>query len=375
MRRVTGITPKRGCPAPCGRRLSERKRMPAPANHSHHAFAEWRPPPLVTPSAKKCYYRQRIWNGAYRGKAMKKMKWSMEQQQMLQNKTMLGLLVKGATKFIRNLLRLVLHPINGARRITHKYLAEAIKENAKKYPKVACFSSDRSSAQLLMNGWYEIKELDFLALRVFPKLKSKAVCLDIGANIGTHALYFAQFFDKVIAIEPHPRTYQLLKINAKLASNVFPVNLGCSNVYQKVRAIEPITDASQAVIAKSPTISNDEFNSVEFDVDLLDNMEMVNTCEDIDFLKIDVENHELECLEGAVNLLNKHKPVVVCEILASNISNGANPAIEFLKKNHYEFIYELREIGFWKKDFKLALVDKIFHKNHSMVICSPYRLD
>ena len=299
----------------------------------------------------------------------------MEEQQTPQNKAMPGIILNGATKFVRNLLRLVLHPIRGTRRITHKYLAEAIKENVKKYPKVACFSSDHSSAQLLMNGWHEIKELDFLALRVFPKLKSKTVCLDIGANIGTHALYFAQFFDKVIAIEPHPRTYQLLKINAKLASNVFTVNLGCSNVNQKVRAIEPITDASEAVIAKSPTISNDEFNSVEFDVDLLDNMELVNSCEDIDFLKIDVENHELECLEGAVNLLSKDKPVIACEILASNISDGANPAIEFLKKINYEFIYELQEIGLWKKDFKLALVDKISHKNHSMVICSPYRLD
>lgn len=306
---------------------------------------------------------------------MRKMMRNLEHLQTMQNKTMFGVLLKSGTKFVRNLLRLVLHPIKGARRITHKYLAEAIKENAKKYPKVACFSSDHSSVMLLMNGWYEIKELDFLALRVFPKLKSKTVCLDIGAHIGTHALYFAQFFDKVIAIEPHPRTYQLLKINAKLAGNVFPVNLGCSNVYQKVRAIEPITNASEAVIAKSQTYSGGEFNSVEFDVDLLDNMEMVNRCAGIDFVKIDVEKHELECLEGAVNLLNKHKLVIACEILASNISDGANPAIEFLKKNNYEFIYELREIGFWKKDFKLALVDKISHKNHSMVICSPYRLD
>ena len=306
---------------------------------------------------------------------MKKMKWSTQEQQMLQDKAMPGIIVKGATKFVRNLLRLVFHPIKGARRITHKYLAEAIKENAKKYPKVACFSSDHSSAQLLMNGWHEMKELDFLALRVFPKLKSKTVCLDIGAHIGTHALFFAQYFEQVIAIEPHPRTYQLLKINADLADNVIPVNLGCSNVTQKVRAIEPATDASQVIIAKSPTSPYDEIHSVEFDVDLLDDMEMVNACEDIDFLKIDVENHELECLEGAVNLLNKHKPVIACEILASNISDGANPAIEFLKKNNYEFIYELREIGLWKKDFKLALVDKISHKNHSMVICSPYRLD
>ena len=92
-------------------------------------------------------------------------------------------------------------------------------------------------------------------------------------------------------------------------------------------------------------------------------------------MKIDVENHELECLEGAVDLLNKHKPVVACEILASNISNGANSAIEFLKKNDYRFIYELRKNGLYKKDFKLILTDKLSHKNHPMVICSPYSLD
>ena len=305
---------------------------------------------------------------------MRKMKWGLEQQQTILNESIFVILVKGATKFLRNLLRLVLHPIKGARRITDRYLNEAIAVNAIKYPKIVCYSSDYLSAKLLMDGWYEIEELDFLASKIFPRLKSKSVCLDIGANIGTHALFFAQYFAKVIAFEPHPQTYQLLKINANLTDNVIPVNLGCSNVSQKVYAVEPYSNVGGTIITKD-SAKNSEFNHVEFALELLDNMKMVNRCANVNFMKIDVENHELECLEGAVSLLNKHKPIIACEILSSNISNGSNPAIEFLKKNDYGFIYELRKIRFWKKGFKLTPKDKLSQKNHSMIICSPYRLD
>ena len=235
---------------------------------------------------------------------------------------------------------------------------------------------------ILLDGRHDIKRLDFLASKVFPKLKKQeqSVCLDIGACIGNHALYLANYFDQIIAIEPHPKTYRLLEMNAELVDNVVPVNKGCSNVKRKAFACEPLgTDIGSTFIPGKGSIdSNGTFNNVEFDLELLDDMQIVNDYQTISFIKIDVENHELECYEGAVNLLNKHKPVIACEVMASSISNGKSPAIEYLKKNNYRFIYELRKTryGAGRKDnFHLFLADRLTHKHHPMVICSQYSLD
>ena len=125
------------------------------------------------------------------------------------------------------------------------------------------------------------------------------MCLDIGANIGNHALYLADHFDKIIAIEPHPKTYRLLEINAELVDNVVPINKECSNVKRKALAFEPLMNAGGTFISKDSSISsNGTFNRVEFDLDLLDGMKVVDDGQTIDFIKIDVEDHELECYKG-----------------------------------------------------------------------------
>ena len=279
---------------------------------------------------------------------------------------------------------LLFHPATGMRRLASRYLRTVNKEYAKKYPKIVCFSSDPVTINIFLDGRYDVKELDFLASKVFPKFKlargntKQSVCLDIGANIGNHALYLADHFEKIIAFEPHPKTYRLLEMNAELVENVVPVNKGCSNVKRKTLAFEPLINASATFISEDNSTSSngDAFNRVEFDLELLDDMKVANDDQTIEFIKIDVENHELECYEGAVNLLNKHKPVIACEVMASSIQNGKSPAIEYLKKNNYRFIYELRKTRSGKEvNFDLFLTDRLTHKHHSMIICSQYSLN
>ncbi len=257
---------------------------------------------------------------------------------------------------------------------TGKYIKKIIRDY-ETYPSLACFSFDFISAEILLNGRYESKELNFLASKVFPKLKQRSLCVDIGANIGNHALYFADYFDEIIALEPHPKTYRLLEMNAELVNNVIPVNAGCSNIKKRTVAFEPVGNIGGTRIAETnPFKPRDGFNRVEFDLDLLDDMKVVNNYPNIDFIKIDVEGHELECYEGAVNLLNKHKPVIACEVSASDLSDGKSPAIEWLKKNNYGFIYELRKTRL-RRNLYLCLTDRLTHRFHSMVICSQYSLD
>ena len=71
-------------------------------------------------------------------------------------------------------------------------------------------------------------------------------------------------------------------------------------------------------------------------------MDLTDEGDIISFIKVDVEGHEFECLQGASGLLNRYQPVVACEILASAIAeDGANLTIQFLRQHNYKYIYEL----------------------------------
>ena len=247
-----------------------------------------------------------------------------------------------------------------------------------KYPNLASFSFDYMSLVLITEGRFEDRHLNVLASKVFPRLAGRGTCVDIGANIGNHSLFFSQHFGEVIAIEPHPRTYRLLQLNSELASNVFPVNAGCSNRRRKAWAIENPTNIGGTSISAESERAEEGAGKVQFELYPLDDMEAVNRRNDIGFVKIDIEGHEMECLEGATDTLTKHKPVVALEVSKSSIRDGKSAAVEYLKQVGYSFVYEIAARGKRRKrngELDLVSVEALSPKYHAMVVCSPYRLE
>ncbi|SVC82018.1 uncharacterized protein METZ01_LOCUS334872 [marine metagenome] len=103
-------------------------------------------------------------------------------------------------------------------------------ELIKKYPNIAIFAFDRIGADISIVGIYEKAELEGLKDCIFNKIDTqKSVCLDVGANIGNHTLYFAQFFNQVYSFEPHPEIFELLKFNVRKSKNVKVFQFGLSN--------------------------------------------------------------------------------------------------------------------------------------------------
>ena len=97
-----------------------------------------------------------------------------------------------------------------------------------KYPNIAIFAFDRIGADISILGIYEKEVLEGLKDFIFNKIDTqKSVCLDVGANIGNHSLYFAQFFNQVYSIEPHPEIFELLKFNFEHATVSYIKRLDC----------------------------------------------------------------------------------------------------------------------------------------------------
>ena len=139
-------------------------------------------------------------------------------------------------------------------------------------------------------------------------LKEGAVILDIGANIGSHSVFWAleRNAKKIYSFEPLKGTYEILLKNIELnelENVIFPFNVGLSDEesFAKVKTFDARNIGSTS-FAKSKTGN--------FKLVTLDSMDIK---EKIDLIKIDVEGHEVEVLMGGLKTISKNKPVIVIE--------------------------------------------------------------
>ena len=74
----------------------------------------------------------------------------------------------------------------------------------------------------------------------------------------------------------------------------------------------------------------------------LDNFEISNN---IGFIKIDVEGHELEVIDGAINTITKNMPVLLIEIEERHTQKSVLDSISYIKNIGYDcFFVKNREL-------------------------------
>lgn len=151
--------------------------------------------------------------------------------------------------------------------------------------------------EMVYLGIYEKNELDFLKQYV----KKDWICLDIGANIGFYTLNLSQLiskYGKVYAIEPSPENYKKLQDNISInkLENVVASNIALSSVTGKLNfSTSPDRNSGLGRIGKWKAAKSE----VIVDTKTLDEFVREHGIAKIDFLKIDIEGHELEFLKGA----------------------------------------------------------------------------
>lgn len=145
------------------------------------------------------------------------------------------------------------------------------------------------------NGVYEPLETSVVQGNVKPG----DVVVDAGANIGYYTLLLARLVGpqgKVIAIEPDPDNFALLKKNVEANGyrNVTLIQKAISDGAGKVKLYRSIRSTAQHSLAASG--ENDPY--VEVDLGRLDDL----VPDSINFMKIDVEGAEVGAMNGAREL-------------------------------------------------------------------------
>lgn len=163
-----------------------------------------------------------------------------------------------------------------------------------------------------------------LSIRIWSKIvKKKQYIFDIGANSGIYSLVSCAFNKKsfVYAFEPNVKCINAIKKSKiKNKYKIKTVNNALSNkkgfVYFDGYQIK-----NKKKFDKIKTIRLDEFIEK-------------NNIKSLDLVKIDVELHEVQVLEGMGKYLNQFRPDFLIEVLNENIAKKLNYLFKNLDYNY-----------------------------------------
>jgi FkbM family methyltransferase len=206
------------------------------------------------------------------------------------------------------------------------------------------------------------QEKEILFLRDFEFKTS----VDIGANVGTYTVELQKNSRKVICIEPLKENILYLKYLIK--KNVKIYNYALSNKknfeYIYIPKINFNFDYALATLNYKNIINFKELKRVKIKLKKFDQL-FFNTHnnKNIDFIKIDVEGHELEVLKGMNIFLKINKPIFLIEIEKRH-NASFEKVFMFLKKRNYKS-YILKEnknlINISRNDFKKIINKKTYN--------------
>jgi FkbM family methyltransferase len=206
------------------------------------------------------------------------------------------------------------------------------------YPQVAIFAFDYIGHEINLSGRYEKGELDTTLQFLREEGRVAGIAVDVGANIGNHSLFFADHYERVVALEPNPRVFELLSINAKLKHNIEPLGIAASDTGGPATLRFEPGNWGAGQLVEGGEGPAESFSIV---TKRLDDLEQI-TSRKVGLLKIDVEGHELRALKGGTGILARSRPVVLFEQHASDISRGSSEVIDWLRRNGYERFFEVR---------------------------------
>lgn len=148
------------------------------------------------------------------------------------------------------------------------------------------------------------RELPFLA----HVLKAPRTCVDVGANYGMYTCVLAKMARRVEAFEPIPACAAALR--AYFGSTVQVHRVALSSRSGHVTLFTPVRGGVVNFESTGLGVASPDAIPVEVETRRLDEFELI----DVSFVKIDVEGHELEVLEGGQHTIARDRPILLVEI-------------------------------------------------------------
>ena len=220
----------------------------------------------------------------------------------------------------------------------------------------------------LIRNWFKLKfEPETQLLNRW--LKEGSVCLDIGAGYGRYAYVLSQLVQgsgQVHSFEPLDYNLAVLRAivqfhrlnNVTIVPKALSRQSGTQNLVLPIKKKSGILPAMAHSLAHLATDSESNGVKKTVPVTTVDQYASERQLNRIDFIKCDVEGAELLVFEGGKNVLNRDKPVVLCEAYEAwlkRFGRKREDLLRFFSQLHYQAfalngkelirIKELREDG------------------------------
>ena len=172
--------------------------------------------------------------------------------------------------------------------------------------------------------------------------------IDIGVYRGVYSYEMSKYSKNVHAFEINPIIFSsLIKNISKLKKNIKLYNFGLSNRNSKTTLRIPIRNKFANrnnyeeffELGRATIHNNNEFNGFrifEVNVKKLDDLKLENP---ISFIKIDVEGHEIEVIQGAIKVIKKNKPILLVEIEERYSKKKVIDTINYINSLGYKSFY------------------------------------
>jgi FkbM family methyltransferase len=250
----------------------------------------------------------------------------------------------------------------------------------------ATWINERMSNEMTFNIYYERRLLD--AIKEFLHLKDISLIdktvLDVGSNVGNHAIYFSKISKKIICFEPEDLNYKILEINTSFDKNKFECkNFGLSDENKEFLLYLNTFNSGNNSISEEKINGDNLMVPQKIKVRRLDDLELT---EEIGLIKIDVEGLETNVIKGGIKTILKNKPVILFESNKNEFTNGTTSTIEYLKTINYSvFSYErkynhrslfvkrivnLKEI-FFGRIYEFKKQNKFKHQHYNLLVALP----
>jgi len=173
------------------------------------------------------------------------------------------------------------------------------------------------------NSFYEEKYLEYLKDNILNKGSN---VVEIGAYLGNHTIYFSKIIGckNIYCFEPTIYSFSILLDNLIIngISNIkcFQTAIASKNGKMKVFKSNP----------DNPGANQYQYDKTGVECSTLDSI--ISTS--VDFIKIDVENSEMEVLIGCEITIKKSRPIIMIEVGKENILNMKR----WINENNYKRI-------------------------------------
>lgn len=184
--------------------------------------------------------------------------------------------------------------------------------------------------------YYQIHQLS----SAIKKVKQRGVAVDVGAHYGVMSYNLSKLFKEIHAFEVDPDVFHCLQQNVKRFNlnsvTAYPYGLGDKTAKVGLHKKQSKTFSTHVDLDSESTIS---------EIRTLDSFGIKN----VDLIKIDVEGFEPAVIQGALNTIEKYKPVILYECKGHEMRYGyaRDSVLEMLSPLGY------KELHLWDLKNKL----------------------